>query len=289
MIPSPTELNYFLEIAETGNISRAAERIGISQPALTLAIKRLENAFGQEVLIREKTGVRLTKAGEKLATQSRSLMNEWEKIKGDSTRDEVEVGGRYTIGCHPSVAMYTLPYFMPQIFTEFERLNINLVHGLSRKITEDVISFKIDFGIVVNPVPHPELVIKTLNSDEVTLWSSSNLTALNNIKSPEAVLICEPDLLQTGEIQRQLAKKKIKFARVIHSSNLEVITTLVASGAGVGILPGNVAKRLKEFNLKAIDRTFSFPDKICFIYRSDAQKSEASRILARRIFEILSV
>src|SRR5271163_371626 len=98
MIPSPTELNYFLEIAETLNLSRAAERIGVSQPALTLAVRRLEDSFGHKVLIREKTGVRLTKAGEKLALQSRTLMNEWEKIKSTSTQDEIEVSGRYTIG-----------------------------------------------------------------------------------------------------------------------------------------------------------------------------------------------
>ena len=279
MIPSPTELNYFLEIAETLNLSRAAERIGVSQPALTLAVRRLEDSFGHKVLIREKTGVRLTKAGEKLAQQSRVLLGEWERIKGDSTREENEVSGRYTIGCHPSVAMYTLPYFMPQLFKEFPRLNINLVHGQSRKINEDIISFRIDFGLVVNPVPHPELVIKRLYDDVVTLWTSS--------KSHKNILICEPDLHQTTSILQQMAKRKISFDRIVHSSNLEVITGLVAGGAGVGILPTRVATRLKEFNLKVYDSTLFHADKICLVYRPDAQKSGASKTLAKRIFELL--
>src|ERR1700689_3984492 len=106
MIPSPTELRYFLEISGTLNMSRAAERLGVSQPALTLAMGRLEESFGQKVLLRGKTGVRLTRAGEKLATQARALLGEWEKIKGDATKDEKELEGRYTIGCHPSVALY---------------------------------------------------------------------------------------------------------------------------------------------------------------------------------------
>jgi len=279
MLPSPTELTYFLEIAEALNLSRAAERIGVSQPALTLAVRRLEDAFGHKVLIRGKTGVRLTKAGEKLAYQSRILMGEWEKIKGDSTREEHEVSGRYTLGCHPSVAMYTLPYFMPQLFKEFPKLNINLAHASSRKINEDIISFRIDFGIVVNPVPHPELIIKNLYEDAVTLWVAPK--ALKN------VLICEPDLPQTTNILQQLAKGKTSFERVIHSSSLEVITGLVSKGIGVGILPTRVATRLKEYNLKLFDPSIFFADKICLVYRPDVQKSGASKMLAKRIFELL--
>jgi DNA-binding transcriptional LysR family regulator len=269
-------------------MSRAAERLGVSQPALTLAVKRLEDTFGQPVLLRGKTGVRLTKAGERLATQARMLAAEWERIKGDATRDEDELGGRYTVGCHPSVAMYSLPYFLPELLTEFPRLQINLQHDLSRKITEDVISFKVDFGIVVNPVPHPELVIKHLFDDEVTLWVGPGSSEIQNPKSENAVLIAEPELRQTQDILRQLARKKMYFKRTIHSSSLEVITALVAGGAGVGILPTRVATRFKAHGLRTVDRSIKFDDQIALIYRADAQKSEASRTLAKKIFEALA-
>ena len=79
-LPSADELKYFLEVAHTLNLSRAAERLGITQPALTLAMHRLEETLGQRILIRSKSGVKLSRAGEKLVAQTRLLVHEWEKI-----------------------------------------------------------------------------------------------------------------------------------------------------------------------------------------------------------------
>ncbi len=63
MIPSPTDLKYFMEVAQTQNVSRAAERLGISQPSLSLAIRRMEQSVGAPLLIRSKRGVTMTQAG----------------------------------------------------------------------------------------------------------------------------------------------------------------------------------------------------------------------------------
>ena len=64
MVPSAAELEYFLEVSSTLNLSRASERLGISQPSLSLAIKRLEQSVGTELFIRHKHGVTLTQAAD---------------------------------------------------------------------------------------------------------------------------------------------------------------------------------------------------------------------------------
>ena len=284
MLPNATELTYFIEVAHTLNMSRAAERLGITQPALTLAIQRLEYALGQKVLIRSKTGVKLTKSGEKLALRTKALLSEWEKIKSETAKDEQEVRGRYIIGCHPSVTLYTAPYYLPTLLEKNSNLEIKFVHDLSRKITEAVISFKVDFGIVVNPVSHPDLIIKELMTDEVSFWIGSQKSTLQDVKSGKAVLICDPDLLQSQSLMTHMEKFGLKFSRNITSSNLEVITALVASGAGVGILPGRVATHIKSYKLKPLKmKCPKFSDRICLIYRVDTQKSLASKALIQEI------
>src|SRR5450432_3815930 len=100
MLPSPSELHYFIEVTNTLNVSRAAERLGISQPTLSLAIRRLEANFGAPLLIRTKSGVQLTHMGQKLVAQARNLLHEWERIREDALRDETEIRGRYVLGCH---------------------------------------------------------------------------------------------------------------------------------------------------------------------------------------------
>ncbi len=276
MLPSPSELRYFVEVANTLNISRASERLGISQPTLSLAIKRLESSFGMPLLVRGKTGVKLTQGGQKLLSHARSMIEDWDKLKSDALRADTEISGRYTIGCHPSVAMYSLPHFLPRLMKENPSLEIKLSHDLSRKITEDVVSFKIDFGLVVNPVEHPDLVIKVLCRDEVTLWCKGD-------ESPR-ILVCDPDLLQTQSLFKHFAKSGIEFERTITSSNLEVVTAIVAAGGGIGVLPTRVAQRIKSMGLKHFCKDApKLQDQICLVYRADAQKSFAGRAIAKTI------
>lgn len=273
MLPSPSEIKYFVEVANAKNLSRAAERLGIRQPTLSLSIKKLENSLGVDLLIRTKTGVKLTKFGHEFLVGAKNILEDWEKLKGHALKQNEEVGGRYTIGVHPSVALYTLRFFLPKLLNNYPNLEINLNHGLSREMTEEVISFRVDFGIVVNPVSHPDLVITNLCKDEVTFWTSPS----NKNKD---VLIYDPNLLQSQDL---LKKLKIKFLRTIHSSNLEVIRDLTISGAGVGILPARVAKtgngKIELFKNNAP----KFLDQISLVYRADAIKGSTPRVLIESI------
>lgn len=279
MIPSPSELHYFIEVASTLNISRAAERLGISQPSLSLAVKRLEEALGAELLIRSKSGVNLTRAGQKFVVQARSLLHEWDRMTTETLKEETHLTGRYIIGCHQSVGLYTLPGFLPDLLQKYPELEIKLQHGLSRQITDEVIGFKVDFGIVVNPVEHPDLVVKTLAKDEVGLWTGPSPTAIESAQTGQGVLICDPELLQTQSILKQMAKKGLTFKRTLTSSSLEVVTELTYCGAGVGILPGRVATRDTTRPLTFVVGSPRFQDRICLVYRADAQKSAASKSL----------
>ena len=276
MLPNANDLYFFLEVAQTGNLSRAAERLGVSQPALSQAMKRLETCFENQLLLRSKSGVVLTKSGQKLSQRARMLLESWQELKDEALKDEDQVRGVYGLGVHSSVALYTLPHFCAELLAEFPHLEMRLEHDLSRKITEMVISFKLDFGLVVNPVAHPDLVIKELFTDEVAFYRAKKLKAAN-----KNVLITEPDLTQTQELLNQLQKKKkLKFERMITSSNLEVIKTMVVEGAGVGIVPGRVMG-VDNKKVEKIPGLPTFKDRICLVYRHDVQRSLAARSLGQ--------
>jgi DNA-binding transcriptional LysR family regulator len=284
MLPQSNDITYFLEVAKSLNISRAAERLGVTQPTLSVAIRRLEDSLGTPLLLREKTGVQLTRAGKRFAVEARTLMDHWGRLKSASLEDETEVRGRVTIGCHSSVALYTVGRFAGELARKYPEVELEFHHDLSRRITERVISFETDIGIVVNPVRHPELRIVQLFDDEVGLWRSTGPCA-------EDVLICDPDLLQAQDIQAKLGRSGgvLKFRRHIFSSSLEVITQLVASGAGIGILPARVAEREKGLQIKRVaPKGPTFHDKCCLIYRPDAHTSAAVRAVAQGIREALA-
>ena len=281
MLPNANDLTFFIEVANTGNLSRAAERLGVSQPALSQAMKRLEESFESQLLLRSKSGVVLTKAGEKLNHEARALLEYWLNLKEESMKDEEQVRGIYRLGIHSSVALYTLPAFGAEVLQQFPSLELRLEHDLSRKITESVISFKLDFGIVVNPVEHPDLIIKELFKDEVAFYCAKKISEENR-----SVLISEPDLLQTQELLSKVKTKNKEFLRTVTSSNLEVIKSMVLSGTGVGILPGRVVGK----EASKVDVLAGFPkfkDRICLVFRHDLQKSKAARSLGNAIFDRL--
>lgn len=278
--PSFTDIIYFIEVAQTKNISRAAERLGITQPSLSSAMKRLEDALGVTLFIRGRSGVQLTKAGKELLGRGRLLLLNWEQLRADINKKETGVSGQYVIGCHPSVALYSLSKFLPYLLQKYPELEIKLTHDLSRKITEEVISFEVDFGIVVNPIRHPDLVINELCTDDVRFWTASKPSLTQSLDAKSGVLVCDLNLVQVQKLIDDLQKSGQGFKRIIHSSNLEVIADLTASGVGVGILPTRAATRSGMQKLKPLDdRLPTFRDKICLIFRADAQKTKGSRII----------
>jgi len=284
ILPSFSDLTYFIEAAQTKNLSRAAERLGITQPSLSLAIKRLEDSLGVPLFIRSRKGVELTKAGKDLVGRGRVLLLNWEQLRSEVTKKSTGVSGEYVIGCHASVALYSLPNFLPQLVQDHPDLELKLVHDLSRKITEKVISFEVDFGIVVNPVSHPDLVIKPLCKDDVSFWTSSKPTANQVLDMETGVLLCDLNLTQVKKLLSDLQKKKQGFKRIIQSCNLEVIAEMTAAGVGVGILPTRVATRDSVHGLKPLKGKLPiFKDDICLVYRADAQKNQGSKVLIEAI------
>jgi DNA-binding transcriptional LysR family regulator len=272
MLPTSAEIEYFLEIAKTLNITRASERLGVSQPTLTLSLKKLEDRLGAPLLIRKKSGVELTKFGLQFQTEAKALIEQWQRIRQVATREEQELRGRYTIGVHPSVAIYAIPEAVRALLQRNSGLELQLVHDLSRKITEQVISARIDLGIVVNPIPHPDLVIQEWGQDEVTLWKAAGLKNTD-------VLIYDPELKQAVSLLEKLGKAGIRFKREMHSGSLEVIRALTESGVGVGILPSRVAALAQpKLSIYKADAP-KFPDRICLVYRPELRRTAGGRQL----------
>ncbi|MDF1758968.1 MAG: LysR family transcriptional regulator [Coxiellaceae bacterium] len=270
------DIKYFVTVSETLNITRASEIIGISQPALSYAIKRLENELGGQLLIRLKNGIQLTKLGEEFKQRSRRVLHEWQQAQNIADPASGMVYGSYNFAAHPSVALYTFERFMPQLQAHFPGLNFNFIHGLSREMTEKIISWEADFGIIVNPVKHPDLVIRKLYHDEVTLFHTKNT---------QAKLIYDENLSQSQYLLKKL-QRKMNFDGSLKSSNLEVVAKLTSLGLGYGLLPTRVAQQYKQ--LTKLKDAPVFKDEICLVYRPDKHNNPTSKIIIKTIKTTLS-
>lgn len=278
MIASYTDLQYFIELAYTLNFSRASERIGISQPSLSTAVKRLENLIGTDLFIRNKHKVLLTPSGKNLLAHAKQLLQLWSQTKANCLASQYEVQGDVVLGCHHSVALSILPKILPQILQSYPKLEIQLKHDLSRIIAEEVINYRIDLGIVVNPIKHPDLVIKKIYDDKVTCWQSKLLK-----KSVDSIIICDPNLLQTQWILKRL---KSKNHRMMTTSSLEVAASLAMQGVGTAILPAKVVEYLHA-SLRIVPNAPVCPDEICIVYRHENRNIKAIQVIIEALKQVL--
>lgn len=279
-----TDLRYFTEVVARSNVTKAAKVLGITQPSLSNAIRRLERELGTPLFLRSRSGVRLTKAGLVFHGRARELIGAWEALGRAARTRHVEAVAKYTLGCHAAIALHVLPRFLPRLMTDHPGLEIELNHGSSREITEQVVDFRLDFGIVADPSPHPALVIRPLGTDEVCFVASASGSVPRGPRELRAAtLLCDPGIYQTQVLLREIAKRGNRFRRQVPTPRLDIVAALVDAGMGVGILPLRVAERIKTKPLVALDWLPRLKNKISLIYRSETRGSPASCQIAREI------
>jgi DNA-binding transcriptional LysR family regulator len=281
--PSLTDIRYFLAVASTGNLSRAAERLSVRQSTLSIATRRLETILGVALFTRGKSGVRLTKAGHRLAAEARQLLEAWERIATEVPKDETEVRGRFSIGCHEAIGLYALPKVVPRLLQAHPSLELTIRHDYSRRVTEDVVSYRLDFALAVDPVRHPDLVIRPLYDDALALWTAPSVR-----RAPPPVLIYDPDTIEVSPLLVRIERAGLSFEHILPASSLEMVASLTRAGAGVGILPGQVAERDEGDGLvRHGPASLCTRVSIALVYRPEAQRSRAGQAIARFFEESL--
>lgn len=261
------DVKNFLEVAQCRTMSEAAQKLGISQPALSESIKRLETDLQETLLYRTRAGVTLTPNGHEVHTKAKNawtFLSEIEMIH--------EPTGRYgsrviTVGCHPLVASYCLPAALQRLQLKTPDYKINLRHDLSRSIQTEIQQGRIDLGIVVNPSPSPDIIIRKIGSDEFAVWTAQG--------GSEDRIFCNLELVQSQSILR---KWKHPPLNRVDTDSLELIVRLTESGLGFGILPAR-AVHLLGARLRRVDSTPVFKDTISLLYRPEFGKSKVEREL----------
>lgn len=280
-----THLRYFQLTATSQSMSAAARKLGISQPTLTVAIRQLEKHLGTTLFLRERNGVRLTSTGEVLlrhATQLLSLVEHAEQDVRDLESDEV---GSFVLGCHEALGAYFLPGFMPAFLRQAPRIELNLWNGTSPAVTEAILDRRVDFGLVVNTRPHPELVILPLFEDAVDFFVAAPRQGEPEVTEEEEAhrrlragpLIFAAHMAQSQKLRDQLAAEKLLQGRMLPCGNLELVKSLTLGGVGVGMLPRRVAAYGQEGRLRRLHPSLPFfHDAISLVYRADGHRTRAA-------------
>ena len=165
-------LRYFIAVAETGSLSRAAEKLFIAQPPLSVQIRQLEDAMGTPLFVRHPKGVRLTAAGEALVPEARALLDRAghlkERLQGDGA------SGVLALGYVPSASSTVLPALVRQLRAAHPGLRIELREMISSAQTEARDAGHLDAGIARSPARHPRVMAPAQMDDPFCLASPAD-------------------------------------------------------------------------------------------------------------------
>lgn len=272
-------LAALLAVIDTGSFTRAAHQLGVSQPSVSLAIRRLEERVGTSLVVRTRKRVTASRPGETLAAGARLA---FEALGGAISRmadEQSEPTGRVVLGCHESLAAYALSAFMAWFLRAYPKVELRLWNGTSMQVHDGLVDGRVDLGLIVNPGKHPDTVVAPLFEDSVELFhcfprgrAADPLAALSAYP-----LIFVPELSQTQEILRQLEKRRI-LARPLPCSSLELVKSLVLDRVGVGILPRRVAHHRTARRLRSLSPPMPlFRDQIALVRRYDVPRTAAIR------------
>jgi DNA-binding transcriptional LysR family regulator len=279
-------LRYFVAVVDHGSLTAAARVLGVSQPSLSMAMQIFERDLGTRLLLRDKSGVTPTATGEELLRRAPELLGLAQSVEQHLRALESGDTGTFTIGCNESLGAYFLPDFLAGFLPAHPRIELRIANDTSSNVRGAVITRAVDFGIVVNPLPHPELVVVPLCEDAVDFHVAVEASSPKrsrkqaNERLRQGPLVYAGRVIQSGKLVEALASEGLEPARHLVCGDLELVKSIVRAGVGVGILPRRVAAYGAVTALERLHPTLPFiPDSIALLYRSDMHRTGAAWVV----------
>lgn len=248
------QLQQFVALAETGNFHKAAERMHMAQPPLSVSIKKLEEELGGPLFLRLPTGVQLTPTGQAMLVDARlAIFHAQQCQQAVSTALQGE-RGVLRVGFIGSATYSLLPQLIPSFRLRFPKVELALDESTTANILTRLEANTLDLGLVRSPVLHPgDFELTPIEHDEFVLavsasspWRNQVTVALSELAQEPFVMYTEslvPNLFAVAMLRCQQSGFIPRIAQ--DAVQVQTIVSLVESGLGVALVPG-VARRYRN-------------------------------------------
>ncbi len=253
-----THLESFVEVARTGNVSRAAQALFLTQPALTARLKSLEGDLGIELFVRSARGMRLTDAGRAFlpyAQRTLGLVTEGRRAIADLREGAT---GELVIGAAPAVSTYLLPTVLKSFRSSFPNVRLGVRTGHTEEVLEMVLRQEVNIGLG-RPVRHPEVELIPIFEDEMLLvvsrrhpFAARTRVRIDELASERLILFDRTSSYHelTSALFREAG---VVPASVMELDNVEAAKKMVQLGLGVALLPRMaLAAELRSRSLRPV-------------------------------------
>lgn len=294
-----TELKYIVAVARERHFGKAAEACFVSQPTLSVAIKKLEEEL--DVVIFERGGqeVGITDIGLKIIEQAQQVLEESANIIEIAKQAQDPLAGPLKVGVIHTIGPYLLPYLVPKQIEMTPQMPLMLQENFTEKLLELLKQGEIDCAIVALPIPDTGFSMHELYDEPFLValpsthgWANQEKISASDLKNETMLLLgsghCFRD--QVLEVCPELSRYSATsegIQRTFEGSSLETIRHMVAAGVGITVLPQSslYMPGLKNQLLSYIPFSNPIPDRrVVLIWRKSFPRMAAIKALIDAVY-----
>ncbi|MBW6391910.1 LysR family transcriptional regulator [Billgrantia antri] len=284
------QLRAFLAVAQTLSFTQACERLHLSQPALSLAIKGLEETLGGPLLIRSTRSVRLTPEGETLLLLAKRLLADWDNTEELLRQRFTLQLGRVALAAMPSVACNRLPSALRRFRERFPRVNVTVHDVINEEVIDMVRRQQVELGIAFEPETREGIDFLPLFDDTfvAVLPPDSPSATVDSIDwktllAHDFITLQRPSMVRIL-LEQTLARRHAELPVAFESHQLATVGRMVASGLGVSAVPTLCREQMHELGARCVPL---YEPQICRTVGVVVSAGQELSIAARALFEVL--
>ncbi|WP_293267528.1 hydrogen peroxide-inducible genes activator [Neptunomonas sp.] len=285
-----TELRYIVTLAKEQHFGHAAEKCFVSQPTLSIAVKKLEEELGVALFERSKNAVRVTDVGKSVVEQAVKVLQQADVVKDlaqvgkDQLRSPLRVGAIYTIG------PYLFPHLVPQVQELAPHMPLYIEENFTARLREKLRNGELDAIIIALPFEEPDVVTRMLYEEPFVMllpkqhpWCDQKMIDSSNLSNTELLLLGEghcfrDQVLESCPTLQQAIQNQHS---VTEGSSLETIRMMVASGLGSSVLPMSATNGYYQSDM-VVTKPFKTPQptrSVAVAWRASFPRSKAIDVL----------
>ncbi len=298
-----TELRYIIAVARERHFGRAADTCFVSQPTLSVAIRKLEEELDVTLFERRRNDICITPVGEKIVEQAQKVLEHADVIKHIAHQEQDPLGIPLQLGVIYTVGPYLTPHLLPELKKLAPRMPLLIREDFTSNLTEALRHGEVDVIVISLPFDVPGLVTRSVYDEPFMLampgnhpWNSKDMINPMDLAGESVLLLGDGNCFRDQVLEVCPACNTAGGAldgsvqKTLQSSSLETIRQMVASGAGITVLPGSSTGASNGGN-RSLDGMLSFrpftkpvPTRtIALAWRKSFPRTEAIEMIYRAI------
>jgi LysR family hydrogen peroxide-inducible transcriptional activator len=265
-----TELRYIVAVSRERHFGRAAEKCFVSQPTLSVAIKKLEDELGVALFERGASEVTVTPVGARIVEQAQRVLEETDRIKHLAEQGKDDLSGPLRLGAIYTISPYLMPQLIPQMNKRAPKMPLLIRENYTAKLAVMLKNGDLDVIILSLPFAESGIITQAVYDEPFRVVMPADHAWAKKTRIPAADL-CRENLLllSSGNCFRDQVLQTCSGARratgdglqqSLEGSSLETIRHMVASGAGITVLPSSAADAKPAENKLIAVRPFAKPE-----------------------------